>query len=69
MRMPGVKMAAADVTLTAKAPRSLAVALREAARANCRNGGLAFCEAEVPRFSKDDFVWDKSELLGRALSK
>ena len=36
MRMPGVRMLAADAVITAKVPKPLATALRDAARANCR---------------------------------
>jgi hypothetical protein len=36
VRMSGIKLAGSDAVVTAKVPADLAVALREAARENCR---------------------------------
>lgn len=54
MRMPGVRMAAADAVVTAKIPRALAVALREAARANYRTISGEIRLMLVERFTDSD---------------
>lgn len=52
MRMPGVRLRASDAVITAKVPTELAIALREAARRNCRTVSGEIRALLLERYSK-----------------